>query len=43
MLRGYTIAHSEEGEIYKSSKDMNSGMDFKLKFHDGDVACKVVE
>ena len=43
MLRGYTIAHDPEGTIYKSSKDMKSGMDFKLKFHDGDVFCKVIE
>ncbi len=43
MSRGYAIAHDSKGKIYKSSKDLNPGTEFMLKFHDGEVNCKVKE
>ena len=43
MLRGYAIAHDNNGTIYKSSKDLKVGEDFKLRFHDGNVDCRVIE
>ena len=41
MARGYAIAAENDGTVIRSAKGMKSGMEFTLKFSDGDAECLV--
>ena len=42
LIRGYNITF-KNNEIIKNSKDINIDDDLTIKFHDGDILCKVKE
>lgn len=42
MARGYAIALDDDGSVIKSASDMDAGMEFELKLHDGEKRCQVL-
>lgn len=41
LLRGYSIAVDDDGNVLKETKDFKRNSEFKLKLHDGDIDCLV--